>query len=99
MVLRKPGQMARFSIQGWFSRKKSIDMAEELGDGADLLASGDLRTLTPNLPRKVMVKLSAFIEIKRELGHQELGAALRRCRAFGRVRVWSANCGRWPSCS
>ena len=64
-------------------------MAEEAGEGAEALNPADLRTLTPNLPRKVMVKLSAFIEIKRELGRDELAAALRRLHTLWQDESWS----------
>lgn len=64
-------------------------MAEEVGEGAAALPPTDLRTLTPNLPRKVMVKLSAFIEIKRELGREGLAAALRRLHTLWQDETWS----------
>ena len=64
-------------------------MAEEAGDGAEALNPADLRALTPNLPRKVMVKLSAFIEIKRELGRDQLAAALRRLHTLWEDESWS----------
>ena len=64
-------------------------MTEEVGEGADVLPPTDLRTLTPNLPRKVMVKLSAFIEIKRELGREGLAAALRRLQTLWQDEAWS----------
>ena len=64
-------------------------MAEEAADGAEALSPADLRTLTPNLPRKVMVKLSAFIEIKRELGRDEMAAALRRLHTDWQDESWS----------
>jgi hypothetical protein len=64
-------------------------MAEEVGEGAEALPPTDLRTLTPNLPRKVMVKLSAYIEIKRELGREGLAAALRRLHTLWQDETWS----------
>ena len=64
-------------------------MAEEAGEGAEELTSADLRTVTPNLSRKVMVKLSAFIEIKRELGRQGLAVALRRLHTDWQDETWS----------
>lgn len=43
----------------------------------------------PNLPRKVMGKLSAFVEVKRPLGPVALAAALRRLHELWQDEVWS----------
>ena len=64
-------------------------MAEEVGEGTEAPTPVVLRTLTPNLPRKVMVKLSAFIEVKRELGRDQLAAALRRLHTLWEDESWS----------
>jgi hypothetical protein len=76
--------MARFLIP-----ETDCKMAEETGDGAEALAPTDLRTVTPNLSMKVMVKLSAFVEVKRPLGRDGLSAALRRLHALWQDEVWS----------
>ena len=64
-------------------------MAEEAGEGAEALDSTDLRTVTPNLPRKVMGKLSAYVDVKRELGPADLAAALRRLQILWQSEAWS----------
>ena len=64
-------------------------MADEAGEGAEAPAPTDLRTMTPNLPGQVMVKLSAFIEVKRPLGPIGLAAALRRLQTLWQDEVWS----------
>ena len=52
--------MARFLIL------ETIEtMAEETGDGAEASGPTDLRTVNPNLPPKVMGKLTAYIDVKR----------------------------------
>jgi hypothetical protein len=52
-------------------------------------ADVDLRTISPNLPRKVMGKLSAFIEVKRELGSEALAVALRGLHELWQDETWS----------
>jgi hypothetical protein len=64
-------------------------MTNEAGAGADAPAPTDLRTVTPNLPPKVMGKLSAFIEIKREQGTEALAFALRRLHDLWQDETWS----------
>lgn len=64
-------------------------MADEVGDGAEAAAPTDLRTVKPNLPRKVMGKLSAFIEVKRPEGPARLAAALRRLQTLWQDEAWS----------
>lgn len=64
-------------------------MAEEESDGASALTRTDLRTVKPDLPPKVMGKLSAFIEIKRELGRDGLASALRRLHNLWQDELWS----------
>lgn len=64
-------------------------MAEEPVENAEALETTDLRTVTPNLPRKVMGKLSAFIEIKRPLGPAGLAVALRRLQKLWQDEAWS----------
>jgi hypothetical protein len=45
--------------------------------------------VTPNLPRHVLAKLSAFIEVKREQDAERLSAALRRLHELWHDEVWS----------
>lgn len=52
-------------------------------------ADASLRTISPNLPRKVMGKLSAFIEVKRERGREALAAALRSLHELWQDETWS----------
>lgn len=55
----------------------------------DTPAPTDLRTVTPDLPKHVLVKLSAFIEVKRQQGREQLGAALRRLHTLWHDEAWS----------
>lgn len=64
-------------------------MSEEAVSNVESPAPSDLRTVRPNLPFKVMGKLSAFIEIKRELGREELAASLRRLQELWQDESWS----------
>jgi hypothetical protein len=64
-------------------------MAEEAGERAEALSPTDLRTVTPNLPRKVMGKLSAYVEVKRPLGPAALATALRRLQTLWQDEAWS----------
>jgi hypothetical protein len=64
-------------------------MAEEAGRSAEAQDLTVLRTVTPNLPRKVMGKLSAFVEIKRPLGPLGLAASLRHLQALWQDETWS----------
>lgn len=59
-------------------------MAHDVGD-----TDACLRTISPNLPHKVMGKLSAFIEVKRELGREALAVALRGLHELWRDETWS----------
>lgn len=52
-------------------------------------ADANLRTISPNLPRKVMGKLGAFIEVKREDGREALAAALRGLHELWQDETWS----------
>lgn len=63
-------------------------MKEDVG-GSDAPAATDLRTVTPDLPKHVLVKLSAFIEVKRRQGREQLGAALRRLHTLWHDEAWS----------
>jgi hypothetical protein len=56
---------------------------------ADVPVRSDLRTVTPNLPKHVLVKLSSFIEIKRQDGREKLGDALRRLQTLWHDEAWS----------
>src|SRR5690242_4401794 len=58
-------------------------------DGAETPSIIEMRMMTPNLPRKVLVKLSAFIEIKGERGRNELAAALRQLHTSWQDESWS----------
>jgi hypothetical protein len=49
----------------------------------------DLRTISPDLPPKVMGKLSAFIQIKGEAGREALTAGLRRLQDLWQEEGWS----------
>src|SRR5688572_7718788 len=62
-------------------------MTAEAAEGAD--ATPELRTISPNLPRKVLGKLSAFIEVKRQGGSDSLAAALRRLHDLWEGEAWS----------
>mgnify|MGYP002777209180 CR=1 FL=1 len=63
-------------------------MKEDVVEG-DAPAPTDLRTVTPDLPKHVLVKLSAFIEVKRQQGREQLGAALRRLHTHWHDEAWS----------
>lgn len=63
-------------------------MAEETGDGAEASGPTDLRTVNPNLPPKVMGKLTAYIDVKRHRG-DNLSAALRRLDTLLCGENWS----------
>jgi hypothetical protein len=63
-------------------------MKEDLGE-SDAPAATDLRTVTPDLPKHVLVKLSAFIEVKRQQGREHLGTALRRLHTLWHDEAWS----------
>lgn len=59
-------------------------------DGEDVAStSTDLRSVTPDLPRNVFIKLSAFIEIKSQEGREQLISALRRLHTLWQDEVWS----------
>ena len=45
--------------------------------------------MTPDLPRHVLVKLSAYVEVKRQQGREQLGAALRRLHTLWEDEAWS----------
>jgi hypothetical protein len=63
-------------------------MKEDVGESAAACATA-LRTVTPDLPKHVLVKLSAFIEVKRQQGREQLGAALRRLHLLWLDEAWS----------
>ena len=48
-----------------------------------------LRVVTPLLPRWVMSKLNAFIEVKRPMGREALSAALRKLHELWQDETWS----------
>jgi hypothetical protein len=62
-------------------------MKDNVGDAGDVPENP--RTISPNLPPKVMGKLSAFIEIKSELGRNALAASLRRLHELWEDESWS----------
>ncbi len=64
-------------------------MAEEMGGGTEAPVPMNLRTVTPHLPRKVMGKISAFIDVKRQLGRDGLAGALRRLNTLLQDEAWS----------
>lgn len=64
-------------------------MTDEAGEGGDALPPSNLRTVTPDLPKHVLGKLSAFIEVKRTEGHDGLAAALRRLHTLWQDEAWS----------
>lgn len=64
-------------------------MAEEMGGGTEAPVPTNLRTVTPHLPRKVMGKVSAFIDVKRQLGRDGLAGALRRLNTLLQDEAWS----------
>jgi len=47
------------------------------------------RTLTPNLPPHILIRLGAFIEIKRTDGRDVLAGSLRRLHDLWQDEVWS----------
>lgn len=48
-----------------------------------------LRTITPDLPRQVLGKLSAFIEVKRAVGREKLATSLRQLQDLWQDEIWS----------
>jgi hypothetical protein len=63
-------------------------MKEDVGE-SDAPAVTGLRTVTPDLPKHVLIKLGAFIEVKRQQGREQLGAALRRLHTLWHDETWS----------
>jgi hypothetical protein len=63
-------------------------MRDEIVEG-HLAEATDLRTITPDLPKHVLVKLSAFIEVKRHQKNDKLGPALRRLHDLWQDEAWS----------
>jgi hypothetical protein len=55
----------------------------------EIATSVELRTVTPDLPRHVLVKLNAFIDVTRKLGGDGLAAALRRLHELWQDERWS----------
>lgn len=55
----------------------------------DVQESSGYRTVIPDLPKHVLVKLSAFIEVKRQQGLEKLGAGLRRLHTLWQDEAWS----------
>ena len=53
------------------------------------VASAELRSVTPDLPKRILAKLSAFIEVKREDGAEKLASALRRLQDLWQDEPWS----------
>lgn len=64
-------------------------MAGAIHHSRDNLATPELRTITPDLPRQVLGKLSAFIEIKRVQGRDMLATALRGLHGLWQDEPWS----------
>lgn len=64
-------------------------MADPAIDASTSGAALDLRTITPNLPRQVLGKLSAFIEVKRPNGRDALAVSLRRLHDLWQDETWS----------
>jgi hypothetical protein len=64
-------------------------MKVDIGAGAAPAVMTDLRTVTPDLPKHVLIKLSAFIQVKRVEGREDLGAALRRLHPLWHDEEWS----------
>lgn len=62
-----------------------VEVAAKKGGGASV----ELRSVTPDLPKRILAKLSAFIEIKREEGTDKLAAALRRLQDLWQDEPWS----------
>lgn len=62
-------------------------MKEAVGGSSPAFAN--LRTVCPELPRHVLVKLGAFIEVKREHGRERLADALRRLHTLWCDEPWS----------
>jgi hypothetical protein len=77
----KSGLRARF----FFGELKKMSSAATAGTAT----SAELRTISPNLPIKVMRKLSAFIEVKRTVDPGVLAAALRRLQDLWQEESWS----------
>jgi hypothetical protein len=63
-------------------------MRDEIVEG-HLAEATDLRTITLDLPKHVLVKLSAFIEVKRHQKNDKLGPALRRLHDLWQDEAWS----------
>ena len=64
-------------------------MTDAMSDSGDVIATPGLRTITPALPRSVLGKLSAYIEIKSEHGREALAASLRKLHDFWQDESWT----------
>lgn len=64
-------------------------MRDAAGENGGLEQSPELRSVTPNLPPHVLHKLSAYIEIKREVGREALTASLRKLQQLWQGETWS----------
>lgn len=53
------------------------------------LAPSGLRTIAPELPQHILMKLTAFVEIKKVEGRERLASALRRLHALWQDESWS----------
>lgn len=62
-------------------------MTAEAANRADEVPT--LRTISPNLSKKVLGKLSAFIEVKRQGSRDSLAASLRRLHDLWEGEAWS----------
>src|SRR5690242_11722057 len=70
-------------------RRGDFSMADPATDSGDSPEVVDLRTITPHLPRHILHKLSAFIEIRRSDGREDLANALRRLHELWQDETWS----------
>lgn len=64
-------------------------MTDTTSDTNSNATSRELRIITPDLPKQVLGKLSAFIEVKRSQGRETLIASLRRLNGLWQNDAWS----------
>lgn len=64
-------------------------MGDTAGIAAGATSATHLRTVTPDLPREIMGKLSAYVEVKRALGQVGLAASLRHLAVLWQSESWS----------